>query len=292
MAVSRCKPSSDVPNPWAFLRSGAEKEKRSRGDDNVSTAILIDGAFFIKRFRAIEPQNAHDARRAAECAFRWACAHLTQPPARNGGGEAPQDRQRQREDRRELYRIFFYDCPPLAKKMHNPISKQAIDFAKSDEARFRLELHEHLRGKRKVALRLGHLSTHTPWTIKPHMVAELLAGRIQMSDLTADDVVVDVRQKGVDMRIGVDVSSLAFKKQVDQIVLIAGDADFVPAAKQARREGIDFVLDPMWHQRIPPNLNEHIDGLRSTCPRVPRDDKADETPPGKRPSERSQSACG
>ena len=66
------------------------------------------------------------------------------------------------------------------------------------------------------------------------------------------------------MRIGLDISSLTFKKQVNKIVLIAGDADFVPAAKLARREGIDFVLDPMW-LRIPNELNEHIDGLRSVC---------------------------
>ena len=45
---------------------------------------------------------------------------------------------------------------------------------------------------------------------------------------------------------------------------VAGDADFVPAAKLARREGIDFVLDPMW-LKIPNDLNEHIDGLRSVC---------------------------
>lgn len=153
--------------------------------------------------------------------------------------------------------------------MHNPISKKAVDFGKSAEAKFRLELHEHLRGKRKVALRLGHLSALTQWVIKPDKVAALLAGQIEMKDITPDDVMVDVRQKGVDMRIGVDVSSLAFKKQVDQIVLIAGDADFVPAAKQARREGIDFILDPMW-QRIPLNLNEHIDGRRSTCPQQQR----------------------
>lgn len=235
----------------------------------MATAILIDGAFFIKRFRSIEPQNAHNARRAAECAHRWACAHLLPPTRAGGNGEGQQDRQRRHVNRRELYRIFFYDCPPLDKKMHNPISKRVVDFAKSAEATFRLELHEHLRGMRKVALRLGHLSAFSQWTIKPTKVADLLAGRIQMSDLTADDVTVDVRQKGVDMRIGVDVSSLAFKQQVDQIVLIAGDADFVPAAKQARREGIDFILDPMW-QGIPPNLNEHIDGLRSTCPRVQR----------------------
>ncbi len=68
------------------------------------------------------------------------------------------------------------------------------------------------------------------------------------------------------MRIGLDIASLTFKKQVDQIVLIAGDADFVPAAKLARREGIDFILDPMWKE-ISDELHEHIDGLKSTCPR-------------------------
>ncbi len=30
--------------------------------------------------------------------------------------------------------------------------------------------------------------------------------------------------------------------QIDQIILIAGDSDFVPAAKLARREGIDFHI--------------------------------------------------
>lgn len=64
------------------------------------------------------------------------------------------------------------------------------------------------------------------------------------------------------MKIGVDIASLAYKKQVDQIVLIAGDSDFVPAAKLARREGIDFVLDPL-DAPIKEQLFEHIDGKRS-----------------------------
>jgi uncharacterized LabA/DUF88 family protein len=225
----------------------------------MPTAILIDGAYFIKRFRAIEPHNAYNAERAADCIHRWAVAHLMM--ASNGGGNAAR-----RQNRRELYRIFFYDCPPLEKKLHNPITKRAVDFAKSDEAVFRMALHQRLLSKRKLALRLGHLSTDTPWTIKPRVIVELLAGKRTFETLTGDDVMPAVRQKGVDMRIGVDVASLAFKKQVDQIVLIAGDADFVPAAKLARREGIDFVLDPMW-RTIPQGLMEHIDGLRSTCPK-------------------------
>lgn len=49
-------------------------------------------------------------------------------------------------------------------------------------------------------------------------------------------------------------------------VLVTGDADFVPAAKFARREGIDVVLDPMW-QPISQDLQEHIDGLKSVCPK-------------------------
>ena len=106
----------------------------------------------------------------------------------------------------------------------------------------------------------------------------MLKGKIQFEDLKEHDVVPNARQKGVDMRIGIDISALAIKKQVDQIVLIAGDADFVPAAKLARREGVDFILDPMW-QSIPPGLNEHIDGLRSTCPRPQPNPRAAVTTP-------------
>ncbi|NEN75805.1 hypothetical protein F9B74_05630 [Pelistega sp. NLN82] len=45
--------------------------------------------------------------------------------------------------------------------MHNPLTKQAIDFSKSDEAKFRQELHERLLKKRKLALRLGDLAKTT-----------------------------------------------------------------------------------------------------------------------------------
>ena len=73
-------------------------------------------------------------------------------------------------------------------------------------------------------------------------------------------------KKGVDMRIGLDIASLTLKGQADTIILVSGDADFVPAAKLARREGVRFVLDPLW-QEIPADLNEHVDGLTSGFPR-------------------------
>ena len=64
------------------------------------------------------------------------------------------------------------------------------------------------------------------------------------------------------MRIGLDIASITLKRQANVIVLVSGDADFVPAAKLARREGVQFILDPLW-QSVPRELLEHIDGLRS-----------------------------
>ncbi|GHV06407.1 hypothetical protein AGMMS50229_11150 [Campylobacterota bacterium] len=172
------------------------------------------------------------------------------------------DKNADRQIGDKLHRIYFYDCPPIAKCHHNPISKRAIDFAKSDESVFRLSLHHKLKKMRKVALRLGTLS-EGDWVIRPSATTELLKGKRTYDSLTEYDVALDIRQKGVDMRIGIDIASLAYKQQVKQIVLIAGDADFIPAAKLARREGIDFVLDSMW-KAIPEELHEHIDGLWST----------------------------
>lgn len=62
------------------------------------------------------------------------------------------------------------------------------------------------------------------------------------------------------MKIGIDIATLTQEKFADQIVLISEDADFVPASRLARTEGIDFILDPMWNN-IDPSLMEHIDGL-------------------------------
>ena len=105
------------------------------------------------------------------------------------------------------------------------------------------------------------------FNIRPNITKKLCNGSLDFDQLTEKDFAIDVKQKGVDMRIGVDISSLAFKKQVDRIILIAGDSDFVPASKQARREGIDFILDPM-RAPIKDDLFEHIDGMRTKAPKL------------------------
>ena len=128
----------------------------------------------------------------------------------------------------------------------------------------RLLFFNELKRRRKFALRLGQLSNQCHYNLRPDVTRQLLVGRRTLDSLTEEDFMFIAPQKGVDMRIGTDIASLTYKQQVNQIILIAGDSDFVPAAKLARREGIDFILDPMWAD-IKPDLFEHIDGLKSQC---------------------------
>lgn len=218
----------------------------------MPTAVFIDAGFYLKRFPLVYPTKSQDdAAVVARTLHEMALYHLSQ----RGG-----------DDRRDLHRIFVYDCPPLTKKVERPLTRSPLDFSQTDTARFRNQFHEELKKLRKVALQLGRLQDRRNWRVKPPVMHDLLRGRRTFSDLTDADFTYDVNQKGTDMMIGIDIASVAYKKQADQIVLVAGDADFVPAAKLARREGIDFILDPMWNP-IANDLHEHIDGLRSTCPR-------------------------
>lgn len=150
-----------------------------------------------------------------------------------------------------------------------PSNEAAGQHEKTDLCKWATAFLEELADKRKVAIRLGELQEReSAFRIKEKSVRQLCSGKRDWESLSESDFELDLVQKGVDMRIGLDIASLAHKKQVSKIILISGDSDFVPAAKHARREGIDFVLDPMW-QGIRPELNKHIDGLSSRTPKHP-----------------------
>lgn len=212
----------------------------------MKTAILVDGGFYRKR--AAHLWGKKDPEKRATELIAYCSAHL---------------KHEQRYDDRGLYRIFYYDCPPMEKTVYHPLLKRGIDFRRSDTYVWTNRFFEELKKQRKVALRLGELSdTYASYGISASALKDICSEKKKIQDLKETDFSISFQQKGVDMRIGLDISSLAYKKQIDQIILIAGDSDFVPAAKLARREGIDFILDPMW-ATIKASLFEHIDGLRS-----------------------------
>lgn len=209
---------------------------------NKRTAILVDGGFFLKRYRSIHKIKNLDSEKTAQDLWEMCLKHLSQAKAK----------------KYDFYRIFYYGCLPYSKKQHNPLTGKSIDFSKTDQHRFQVNFFEELKKKRKIALRLGILEDRKRWIIKPSKTKDILSKKIGIEDLAENDLQFDFNQKMVDIKIGLDIASITLKKQVDQIILISGDSDFVPAAKLARREGVDFLLDPMWNP-IKPHLFEHID---------------------------------
>jgi len=58
----------------------------------------------------------------------------------------------------------------------------------------------------------------------------------------AEDYELRFEQKGVDMRIGIDVATLSLNRYVDRIIVVTNDTDLIPALKVARRCGIQVVI--------------------------------------------------
>lgn len=230
----------------------------------VKTAILVDGGFYRKRsdklFGVTTPEEA------AKRLHHYCMALL-----------------KDKYEDRQLYRIFYYDCPPSDKVVYHPLTGRSVNLKKSEDYAWMTTFLHALHKYRKVALRLGRMSENgAQYHLKYDTLKKLFRRDITLDDVTVDDFELDFKQKGVDMRVGVDISSLAFKKQVDQIILIAGDSDFVPASKQARREGIDFILDNM-ESHINDDLFEHIDGIKTAVKRF----KEDQSRPAEKAFEKS-----
>lgn len=246
---------------------------------------MIDGGFFIKRLgKLVGKPNCDTPKSAADWAKKLCKRHVQ----RLIGENFKVERSRWLD---HVYRLFYYDAVPYDGIAHHPITNAQIQFGKTDNALFRNALFSERRRQRKFALRLGKVVKEDGWHVKnSEMTKKLLRTRDWLhlleagisrqapetldatkkdqlqkildawQSLTADDLRLGLRQKSVDMRIGIDITTLTLKKQVDTIILVTGDSDFVPAAKLARREGVEFILDPLW-QSINDDLHEHVDGV-------------------------------
>ena len=123
-----------------------------------NVAILVDGSFYLKQHRKYFKQN--DAKQVAKDLVNHCVKHVYN--ANQGKNNKGYDREQER-----LYRIFFYDCPPIDKKIRHPLTDKDIDLSKSDITLFRNDLHNQLKQTRNLALRLGELdSKHARWKIK------------------------------------------------------------------------------------------------------------------------------
>jgi len=73
----------------------------------MRTAVLVDGAFYLRRHQTyFGTDRAADPERVAKDLWTHCIKHMDQ------------------KEGEKLYRIFFYDCPPLEKKLLHPKTNQ------------------------------------------------------------------------------------------------------------------------------------------------------------------------
>lgn len=164
----------------------------------------------------------------------------------------------------ELFRFYYYDCPPYEDKLEHPISRITTDYSQEKFTSARKKFLAELVKMNFVAFRKGVVS-FDGWQIKQSTLKEALtraaATPPESVSLKSEDVMPKFTQKRVDMNIGLDVAWLASKRLVDRIILITADSDFIPAMKFARREGVQIVLVPM-EGYAKADLIEHADIIR------------------------------
>lgn len=156
-----------------------------------------------------------------------------------------------------LHRIYFYHAPPYSAKIVNPFDGQITNYGTTTTYIDGQKLIQQLELSENFAVRLGELNFQG-WKLRSTALTQI-ASSSSMA-VTAKDIQPELKQKGVDLRIGLDIAAVALKKQADAVVLVTGDADLIPAMKFARREGLRVYLVPCNHGVIR-ELKVHADEI-------------------------------
>lgn len=154
-----------------------------------------------------------------------------------------------------LLRVYFYDAPPANGIIVNPIDAAKIDLGAQPHAKASISLHQKLELLPDFALRYGETSAQG-WALGSAALKNLTQNGAR--PLRPGDLVPNISQKGVDLRIGLDIARLALGDRVQAIVVVTGDSDLIPAFKFARREGVRVYLDHMGHG-VKRDLKVHAD---------------------------------
>ena len=153
-----------------------------------------------------------------------------------------------------LLRFYYYDAPPLDKVIENPIGRTKLNLGHSARFSEAKALQDGLELVPHFAVRRGETVFHG-WKLGSSATRDLQANP---RPPVARDFVPDIKQKGVDLRIGLDIARMPLRQMVGIIVVVAGDSDLVPAFRFARREGIRVYLDHMGHT-VNRELKAHVD---------------------------------
>lgn len=146
-----------------------------------------------------------------------------------------------------LLRVLYYDCAPYQGTLVKPISGEEVIYESKDGWMRELASRDYF------AVRRGELKFRG---FKPVRVPVL------HKELTDSDFKPDFEQKGVDMRIGLDMATFSATRSVARLILVSGDTDCVPAMKHARKAGLQMAIIALPNQKVHGELSSHADFIR------------------------------
>jgi uncharacterized LabA/DUF88 family protein len=192
---------------------------------------MIDGGFFKKKFLSAKnfPPDSQATKTFGEHVHSKHCKNC------------------------ELLRIYYYDCYPAKGKFINPVSRVPYDLEKTIAYKNGVHFLDELKRTDYFAVREGVLKVFG-WKLvpnaRPQTGGAFLPGNYRL----------DMKQKGVDTKIGLDIAWIGFQRIADRIVMVTGDSDFLPAVKLARRQGIQVFLLTLGHS-VAKDLLDNADVL-------------------------------
>jgi Uncharacterized conserved protein len=192
---------------------------------------MVDGGFFKKEFAAVKSRDPSSLEVEQFC---QKLAAFTQASD-------------------QLLRIYYYDSQPIKLDVKKPISQQPLNLASVPTYLPNVNRIARLKQTDSFAVREGRV-VFRGWKLKKSSIGKPSAS------LTDADFSPDIQQKGVDMKIGLDIAWISYCKIVEKIIVVTGDSDFIPAFKLARRNGIQVHLFTLGHG-APTELLDHADFL-------------------------------
>jgi uncharacterized LabA/DUF88 family protein len=129
-----------------------------------------------------------------------------------------------------LFRVLYYDAPLYKGNVKLPVSGENKNFQSSDKWLVDISKLD------KFAVRRGSLGFRG-WKPKNTPIAA--------NSITDADFSPIFEQKGVDMRIGLDIADFSERKSVDRLLIVSGDTDMVAALKRARKAGLEVGVIQM-----------------------------------------------
>ncbi len=154
------------------------------------------------------------------------------------------------DEEERVLRVLFYDAPLFEGKVIAPVSGEEQIYRGGSA------FLDDIARRERFAVRRGTL-VFRGWKPKRYQVEP---GE-QFTDADYDPI---FEQKGVDMRLGLDIASYTERRGVDRLVLVTTDSDLVAAMKHARRGGLEvgIVQLPPPMRPLSAPLLEHSDFVR------------------------------